>query len=425
MPDVLTRLITTDVVIVGGGVTGLWLLNDLRREGYSAVLLERRELGGGQTCHSHVYIHQGHIYHEKDRVLAASIAEVKPLWDAWFDAQSPQRVGTPSYFGFSNPAEARIREALWRSLGLACRDIPVPEVLAGGAISRAFESPEVSIDGEALVRALRGDVDHFISRVAEVERVEVDRDARTVEGLLVEMPGGLKARFEAQAVVFAAGNGNYGLCAKLAADAPDTSLIEQIRQARQTRKAHMLVIRGPKAALMPLTGVFPDLQGLFIVARELPDEVVWLVSDYNSQKVESVEDWIAYDAREWLPGVLGALRLIAPAALSQPDALKWGVYEAPKAEGTSGGLTGLPHEEHVRSFGFNNLRVVWPTKLTLAPRASRRIIDELRGDGILLQPGEPLAPAWQECRAPAEIATELWRKTPLAAWHEFCHFHNL
>ena len=56
--------IAADVLIIGGGVMGLWLLNDLRQAGYSALLLEKRELGGEQTCHSHVYLHRGYLYNE-------------------------------------------------------------------------------------------------------------------------------------------------------------------------------------------------------------------------------------------------------------------------------------------------------------------------------------------------------------------------
>ena len=45
----MTPSYSTDIVIFGGGIAGLWLLNRLRTEGYQAILLESRELGGGQT----------------------------------------------------------------------------------------------------------------------------------------------------------------------------------------------------------------------------------------------------------------------------------------------------------------------------------------------------------------------------------------
>lgn len=48
-----------DVVVLGGGIGGLWLLNRLRGRGYNAVLLETGELGGGQSVNSQGMIHGG------------------------------------------------------------------------------------------------------------------------------------------------------------------------------------------------------------------------------------------------------------------------------------------------------------------------------------------------------------------------------
>ncbi|MFO1434372.1 MAG: FAD-dependent oxidoreductase [Candidatus Competibacteraceae bacterium] len=54
-----------DVAIVGGGITGLWLLSHLRACGYSALLVEGRRLGQGQTIAS-----QGLIYGSSSYTLA-------------------------------------------------------------------------------------------------------------------------------------------------------------------------------------------------------------------------------------------------------------------------------------------------------------------------------------------------------------------
>ena len=54
--------IRVDVVIVGGGIAGLWLLNLLRSRGYGAVLIERSAFGDGQTICSQGMIHGGLKY---------------------------------------------------------------------------------------------------------------------------------------------------------------------------------------------------------------------------------------------------------------------------------------------------------------------------------------------------------------------------
>src|SRR5690606_11380471 len=43
-----SSLMHQDLVIFGGGVAGLWLLNRAREAGYSALLFEREALGAGQ-----------------------------------------------------------------------------------------------------------------------------------------------------------------------------------------------------------------------------------------------------------------------------------------------------------------------------------------------------------------------------------------
>ena len=51
-----------DIVILGGGIAGLWLLNRLRTAGYSTVLFERGALGQGQSIASQGMIHGGMKY---------------------------------------------------------------------------------------------------------------------------------------------------------------------------------------------------------------------------------------------------------------------------------------------------------------------------------------------------------------------------
>ncbi len=43
----MPSVISTDVLIVGAGVAGLWLNARLRRQGFSTVLVESATLGGG------------------------------------------------------------------------------------------------------------------------------------------------------------------------------------------------------------------------------------------------------------------------------------------------------------------------------------------------------------------------------------------
>lgn len=79
----MKKIAEADVVIVGGGIAGLWLLNRLRKLGYSAVLLEGKALGGGQTYLSQGIIHGGMKYALQGALTnaAQAISDMPKIWD--------------------------------------------------------------------------------------------------------------------------------------------------------------------------------------------------------------------------------------------------------------------------------------------------------------------------------------------------------
>jgi glycine/D-amino acid oxidase-like deaminating enzyme len=422
-PDPPRTVLQPDVLILGGGGLGLWLLNDLHRHGYSALLLERRELGGEQTGHSHVYLHQGHLYQEVS--LAARLRHVTPRWLEWLRENAPSRAVGPSYFGFENPADAELKKTLWSNpeLSLPFRELDGqdhPAALQGGSVQVVLESPEISLDGEALVRALGDRVAPMIGQVTEVDDIRLGPGAARVEAVEAILPPGVRVTFRPKALVLAAGASNQALLDRAAGGR--SALAGQVREAQQIRKAHMLVLRGPKELLSPLTGVFQPF-GLFLVSRDLGDEVVWLVSDARSPSLWSAEDWLVYDERWWLPQVVAALWKLSPRCFAPPEALRWGVYAAPKAEGRATGA--IPHEERIERFRLANLWAVWPTKLTLVPQVSAVVVEQIRQ--LVPNPtpwGTPPA-EWQAVRRMPGVALERWRRTALLDWPTFCQVYHL
>ena len=206
--------IELDVLIIGGGIMGLWLLNDLRQAGYAALLLERQELGGEQTCHSHVYIHQGHLY--KETRLAAHLKEGTGLWENWLQSHFPTCEATGSYFGFRNSADAQVRLNLWDDpmLQLGYEPVPpdaIPAALRGGPVTIVYRTPEICLNGASLVRALAQDVDTYISRIETVENFRLNTASDTVEEVTVTLPRGVRFTFLPRAVIFTAGAGNQAL----------------------------------------------------------------------------------------------------------------------------------------------------------------------------------------------------------------------
>src|SRR5688500_449335 len=79
----MSKVAEADVVIVGGGIAGLWLLNRLRQLGYSTVLLESNALGGGQTRLSQGIIHGGMKYALQGSITSATqaISDMPTIWE--------------------------------------------------------------------------------------------------------------------------------------------------------------------------------------------------------------------------------------------------------------------------------------------------------------------------------------------------------
>ncbi|MDP6360798.1 MAG: FAD-dependent oxidoreductase, partial [Planctomycetota bacterium] len=74
--------IPVDVLIIGGGGAGLWLLDELTRANYEALLIECAALGTGQTVGTQGIIHGGLKYTLGGMLTgsAKAIRDMPALW---------------------------------------------------------------------------------------------------------------------------------------------------------------------------------------------------------------------------------------------------------------------------------------------------------------------------------------------------------
>ena len=84
-----TPTLTPDILIFGGGIAGLWLINRLRERGYQCLLLETGTLGGAQTLASQGIIHGGLKYALGGGLSSESeaIAGMPDRWRAAIDGR--------------------------------------------------------------------------------------------------------------------------------------------------------------------------------------------------------------------------------------------------------------------------------------------------------------------------------------------------
>ena len=83
--------------------------------------------------------------------------------------------------------------------------------------------------------------------------------------------------------------------------------------------------------------------------------------------------------------VIESGRTRTAAAVESLNRLDWGIYAAPKAEGKAAGGGGIPREERIEQFGLRNLWALWPTKLTLAPLVSSKVVEQIKR--LIKKPG--------------------------------------
>ncbi|OHV37007.1 MULTISPECIES: FAD-dependent oxidoreductase [Pseudofrankia] len=426
-------MIDLDVLVIGGGAQGLWLLNDLSKRQYRTVLLERGELGGGQTCHSHGLIHRGHYYDDTDMMIILNAAA--QFWEAFVDEKGIAKLNKSRALAGFGPGTAVQRHTyFWSTAGLNFDECPEwPEALLGGKVKHLFETDEFSLDASEVVKGLSRDVDHATYKLDEGDdAIRFIHDGKSISSVEASLSG-TQVELRPKFVVIAAGIGNCGLLGRIGANR-NPSAGETFVQAQ--RKNQMMVLRGDHLPLM--TAVFPirgGLQGVFLCSREDPEtgRPVWLVSDHNSVPFPMGSDGTpqtsAFPSQEWVKRMLISLSSVAPGLFVDDDSskLEVSVYTGLTSE-RSFGVGQHMTDMYIDPLGFDNVLTVWPTKLTMTPFASNVVMRFIRPKVPEPAGGWPRVEREITARAPL-VANEMWQRTRVSTpyevktpWLPFRHF---
>ncbi|MBA1237119.1 FAD-dependent oxidoreductase [Pseudomonas kunmingensis] len=369
MPESLS----TDVLIVGGGVAGLWLNARLRRQGFATLLVDKGTLGGGQSVKSQGIIHGGTKYALSGALTGASeaIADMPRRWREALEGK-----GELDLSGVRLLSDAHY---LWS-----------PGTLAGNLTSffasKAVRSRVGQVKGDELPPALQHpkfkgkvyrlselvlDVPSLIARLAELagdsllagQQVEPLLDGDELVGLRVD---GREIR--AQRIVFSAGGGTAELLTSLGLQQP----------AMQRRPLHMVIVKAP--TLKPLYahclggGTKPRIT---VTSHPAADgEWVWYLGGDLAEA-----DGVARDESRQIAAAKKELAELVP--WIDLSAAHWATLRIDRAEPAQSALA-RPDNAFLAEQG--RLLVGWPTKLALSPDFSDRVEAALARDGI--RPGQ-------------------------------------
>jgi glycerol-3-phosphate dehydrogenase len=388
----MSQALSTDVLIVGGGIAGLWLNARLRRQGFATLLVENASLGGGQSVKSQGIIHGGAKYALHGALTGASEA-IADMPRRWREALAGN--GELDLSGVRLLSEAHY---LWSPGSLA------------GNITSFFASKAVrgrvdQVKGEQLPPALQHpkfkgkvyrlaelvlDVPSLISRLSELagdgllaaERIEPLQENGELAGLIVD---GREIR--AQRIILSAGRGNAELLKTLGLSQP----------AQQLRPLHMALVKGP--TLKPLyahcLGGGPKPRVTITTHPAADGQWVWYLGGDLAEA-----EGVARDEQAQITAAQKELRELLPWV--DLSAAQWATLRVERAEPAQSGLA-RPDNAFVHEQG--KLLVGWPTKLALAPDFADRVLAALSRDGIQPAQHTPLPPlprptvappAWEE-----------------------------
>lgn len=351
-----------NALIIGGGATGLWLLDQLRREGRSALLVESKSLGTGQTIAAQGILHSG-LKYSLQGLLTASAREAREMpaiWRKCLEGNSLPNLSQTDirsqsfYLWGTNSASSKL--GMWGArLGLQVTPQAVSPhnapALLKGCSGSIFSVAEQVISCESLLANLAETNQKQIVQVAEDQGTEIrlGSDGR-VQSIVLNSPDGQQVEVIADWNVFSAGKGNAPLRAAAGLDS----------RKQQTRPLHMVMVRGglPEFYGHCVDGATTRVS--ITSAKRSDGEVVWQVGG------KIAEDGVSMD-RDDLIALARTELLETMPRLSLEDAF-WATYRVDRAEGIT--MTGgRPDSFRIEKEG--NVLTAWPTKLVLVPQLIR------------------------------------------------------
>lgn len=150
------RTMTADVVVIGGGSTGAGVVRDAAMRGFSAVLVDRSDLGQGTTGRFHGLLHSGGRYVVSDPTSARECAAENAVLGR---IQAPAIERTGGFFVAvpgDDPDYGDRFLAGAAAAGVEANEISVAEALRreprlNPGLFRAIEVQDASVDGWQLV----------------------------------------------------------------------------------------------------------------------------------------------------------------------------------------------------------------------------------------------------------------------------------
>ncbi|MFP6805942.1 MAG: FAD-dependent oxidoreductase [Pseudomonadales bacterium] len=354
--------IDTDIIVLGGGISGLWLLNEFRQRGYHALLLEKNALGGEQTLSSQGMIHGGIKYALGGFTTPSSerIANMPMVWRDCLAGKgalnlSQTNVLSDEYYLFSDGSLGSRITSFFGSKAIKARVSALPRDEYTAPFSNPnfkgwiYKLQDLVIDTSSLLKTLQsmadghafqGDPQPIGQKPQQIDYIQLDNGQR------------LRARI----YVFAAGAGNASLLENLGVD----SVKMQRRPLHQVMVCHKDLPSVYAHAVSMRAANKPRVTITTHASRD--GTPVWYLGG------NLAESGVNRSGPAQIQFARKELSAIFP-WLPFKDA-RWASFRVDRAEVTQKEM--LRPDQPFFKF-INNIVVCWPTKLTLVPMMANSV----------------------------------------------------
>lgn len=354
---------SVDIVIIGGGIAGLWTLAKARAQGFNAILLERHQLGGEQTLSSQGIIHGGSKYALAGSISKATnmISDMPNTWRAAINGASDvnlttiKELSSAQYLVPSSGIDTQLLSFLG-SKNMASHTEKItknalPEAYTQLGIHRSiFRLNEIVLDVNSILKSFMDQYHQYIYQ-AEVTLANIQASDTRKQYHHIQLTSCV---IECQYIVLACGEGNAEFKAHSV--------------AMQTRPLQMVMMKGKT-----LPAIYAHFIGrstkpvLTVTSHHDNDKTVWYMGgDLAENGVEKTSNQQIDSARVCLQKILPALSLT--------NDIEFTTHRINRAEPQQASLT-RPDDAFVTV--QNNIISGWPTKLALAPRFAEKVLAEI------------------------------------------------
>ncbi len=373
----MNKTVETEIAIIGGGVAGLWLLDRLRQQGFSAMLLESATLGGEQTHKAQGIIHGGMKYALQGVMTSAAkmIFDMPKIWhsclqgEGVIDLRDVPVLSAHQYLWTTGAITSKLA-GFFASISLkgdvkSLKNNEFPAIFQNPQFrGQVYSLDEMVIDVHALIRELARPHQDVIFKIDPIQenQLQVDEHNRLVSFEIHAAPM-QPLYLKAKKYIFAAGAGNEVLLKKLTNHAV----------GMQLRPLHMVIAKHdfPYEVFAHCVGLGATPRMTITTHRAADGKYVWYIGGQIAEEgiKRDATDQIAAARRElqelfpWLDfaSVEFATFMVNRAEVAQPDGKR-------------------PDSCYIED--IENYMIVWPTKLALAPLLAEQVVQRLHAEQV-------------------------------------------